>query len=195
MHSASSPEDLAAFPRQTARAFELAAMWHGGQMRKHPAEQIPYIAHPGLVAILLQRAGYDDEVVAAGVLHDVVEDCGISKEQVSLALTPRVADLVMAVTELPQTNPWAERKIAYRKVLETAPIEALAIAAADHVANIQSILRIADTETDIWSIFHASKDQKLVHEEETLKIIEQRLKGPLTEMLRQAIDVLKALPN
>lgn len=195
MNPAGQSEEASIFPRQTARAFELAAMWHQGQMRKHPAEQIPYIAHPGLVAILLQRAGYDDEVVAAGVLHDVVEDCSISKEQVALALTPRVAELVMAVTELPQTYPWMERKVAYRKVLETASIEALGIAAADHIANIQSILRIADTEVDVWGIFHATKDQKIVHEKEVLRVIEQRLSSPLVDMFRTSISLLEKLPG
>jgi (p)ppGpp synthase/HD superfamily hydrolase len=176
-------------------ALERAAMWHVGQVRKNPSEQIPYIAHPAAVGFMLQRAGYDDETVAAGILHDVVEDCAISAEQIALEMTQRVAELVLAVTELPKKVGWEERKAAYRIALDQAPLEALAIAAADHISNNQSIVDMAKTSSDIWSLFHADKAQKLAHEGHVLSIIARRLDGPLVEELRHSIEVLRQLPG
>ncbi|MEO5927268.1 MAG: HD domain-containing protein [Patescibacteria group bacterium] len=177
------------------RALELAAMWHQGQFRKNPAEQVPYVVHPAYVGFLLQQAGFDDETIAAGMLHDVLEDCGVTREQIASATSPRVAELVSAVSELPKDVDWEERKAAYRVVLETAPIEALAIAAADHISNIRSIADMAQVNGEIWNVFHAKKAQRLVHEEAVYAIIESRLKNALVADLRHAIDLMHQLPD
>jgi (p)ppGpp synthase/HD superfamily hydrolase len=58
-------------------AFDWAAVWHQGQHRKYPGVQVPYMSHVAGVAAILSRHGFDDEVVAAGALHDVIEDCKI----------------------------------------------------------------------------------------------------------------------
>jgi (p)ppGpp synthase/HD superfamily hydrolase len=177
------------------RALELAAIWHVGQVRKNPMKQIPYIAHPAAVGFLLQKAGCDDETIAAGILHDVVEDCGIPLEQVATETTPRVADLVRAVTEEPKEMDWEQRKAAYRDVLSRAPLEALAIAAADHISNNWSIVEMAASHPDVWSIFYASKQQRVNHEAEVLAIIEERLSGPLVEALHECVDLIRNVPG
>lgn len=178
-----------------ARAFELAARWHVGQVRKNPVEQIPYIAHPALVGFLLQRAGYDDETIAAGILHDVLEDCDVTTEELTTSMTPRVTELVAAVTEQPQEVEWEERKAAYRKALESAPVEAVAIAAADHLCNIRDIVESTKSNVDVWAMFFAKKAQRLVHEEAVLRIVESRMEGQLVEELRDAISLLRQLPD
>jgi (p)ppGpp synthase/HD superfamily hydrolase len=177
------------------RALELAAIWHVGQVRKNPTKQIPYIAHPAAVGFLLQKAGCDDETIAAGILHDVVEDCGIPLEQVATETTPRVADLVRAVTEEPKEMDWEQRKAAYRDVLSRAPLEALAIAAADHISNNWSIVEMAASHPDVWSIFYASKQQRVNHEAEVLAIIEERLSGPLVEALHESVGLIRNVPG
>jgi (p)ppGpp synthase/HD superfamily hydrolase len=177
------------------RALECAAVWHLGQVRKHPSEQIPYIVHPMEVGMLLLRSGAEDETIAAGILHDVVEDCGIRIDEVALATTPHIAELVRAVTEPPKSKRWDVRKRAYCERLQTAPAEALAVAAADHISNLRSILRMAGSVEDPWAIFHAPKDKKMIHERAVFGIIEKRYAGPLLDELRHSIELVERLPG
>ena len=187
--------ELPLYSPLVVRALELAAVWHKGQLRKSPTQEIPYIAHPAFVGMLLQKAGYDDETIAAGILHDVLEDCGVSPEELAASTTPRVASLVMSVSEDGRERNWAARKMAYREVLESAPEEALAIAAVDHLSNIRSIVDMAKVSADVWSVFFASKKDRLAHEEAVLDVIARRLSGPLVEELRHSIELLRELPE
>jgi len=182
------------YPHLIMRAFELASRWHLGQTRKHPSEQIPYIAHPAGVGLLLSRAGADDETVAAGILHDVIEDCGVTKEELAVATSPRVAELVSWVSEPPKSIDWPERKRAYREQLAAAPQEALLIAAADHVHNLQSILTTVQTSEDVWSQFHVKKDAKIAHELAVYEIIAAKVRSPLVALYASALKEVEQLP-
>ncbi len=75
----------------TKQAFELATKAHKGQTR---ASGGPYLNHPKQVASLLGKWNQDDEVIAAGFLHDVVEDTNISLKEIEKKFGKRVAFLV-----------------------------------------------------------------------------------------------------
>ena len=79
------------------RAFAIAHEAHKGQKR---ASGEPYIDHPVAVANLLLDLRLDVASIAAALLHDVVEDTSITKEQVELAFGREVAHLVDGVTKL-----------------------------------------------------------------------------------------------
>ena len=64
----------------TGDALSFAADRHAGQIRDLDG-QVPFVTHPVEVAYLLHEAGYSDEVVAAGVLHDVLEDTDVKPEE------------------------------------------------------------------------------------------------------------------
>jgi (p)ppGpp synthase/HD superfamily hydrolase len=176
------------------RALELAAQWHIGQFRKHPSEQIPYIAHPTGVGFMLQKAGCDDETIAAGILHDVIEDCGVTQEEVAVAMNPRVAELVAWVSEPLKPASWEERKAAYREKMLHAPIEALNIAAADHAYNLRGMLTIAGTSDDMWRMFNADRVKRIAHEQEVLRIIASRTASPAVEAFAEALHDVMKLP-
>lgn len=168
---------------------ELAAQWHDGQLRKHPTMRIPYIVHPMTVALLLQREQCDDEVVCAGLLHDVIEDCGVTSDELARKTTPRIAELVRWVTEPPKaSHTWMERKTAYRARLADAPVEALAIACADHVANLHSALEAAKVNPNVWKLFHANHDERMQHERAVLHLIGSRLESPLVAEYARLLD-------
>jgi|GEM_PF-6281695 len=76
------------------RALDEAAVWHRDQRRKYPGADVPYVSHLMGVAIILARHGFDDDVVAAGALHDCMEDCGIELATLTEKFGARVADLV-----------------------------------------------------------------------------------------------------
>jgi len=183
------------YPELVMRSFELAARWHEGQKRKHPFELIPYIAHPAGVGFLLQKAGYGDEVVAAGILHDVIEDCGVTEEGLAKATNARVAKLVSEVSE-PEIEDWRQKKIAFIEKLSQASDEALAIKAADHLHNLQSILAAARASSStVWGLFGPGRDPKLAYEQSIVDLVAGRLKSsPLVEAHSAALEEVRGLP-
>ena len=79
------------------RAFERARQSHEGQTRQSGE---PYIIHPVEVTEILADLEMDEQTLAAGLLHDVVEDCGVTSEQIAQEFGPEVALLVDGVTKL-----------------------------------------------------------------------------------------------
>ena len=83
------------------KAYELAKTAHNDQRRKSGE---PYIIHPICVAIILAELELDKETIAAGLLHDVIEDTAISFEELSDMFGVDVANLVDGVTKLTQLS-------------------------------------------------------------------------------------------
>ena len=83
------------------KAYDFANLCHEGQMRKSGD---PYIAHPLEIAIYLSELRLDEQTIAASLLHDVVEDCGVSLDEVSDRFGPEIAKLVDGVTKLTQLD-------------------------------------------------------------------------------------------
>jgi hypothetical protein len=151
-----NPETL--FSPLVERAIELSAEWHEGTYRKgrwreEPFEapldeilHVPMIAHVTAVALTVQRAGWEDEVVAAAFLHDVLEDRnrfrqGMAPERLAALVGEEVTALVAAVTEPKRDDageplPWRLRKEAYLCTLAAGPPGAAAISLADKLHNV-----------------------------------------------------------
>ncbi len=70
-------------------------------------------------------------MVVAGILHDTIEDRGITKEQIENTFGEDVARIVESVTEPPKTEPWEYRKRHTIELMRTASEEALAVTCAD----------------------------------------------------------------
>jgi (p)ppGpp synthase/HD superfamily hydrolase len=121
----------------TAAALEWAAAMHRGQRRA--VDQAPFILHPIEVAALLSGRGYDDEVIAAGLLHDVIEDTGAALDELSDRFGPRVARIVAAVSEDPAIGDHDARKAALRHQVAAADPEAHAVFAADKVVKAREL--------------------------------------------------------
>ena len=115
------------------KAFQFALKKHEGQVRK--GTNIPYITHPFAVAMILKHHNYSDEVVAAGLLHDVLEDTTATVAELRV-FGSTVLELVQGASEADTSLSWEERKQArFRSYLKSA--EQLA-AAADKLHNIRS---------------------------------------------------------
>lgn len=130
-----------------ARAADLAARRHAAQQRKGAARE-PYVNHLAEVAYLLAEtaAEPDAALVAAGWLHDILEDTRTDREEVSRLFGSRVADLVAEVTD-DKSLPKSERK---RRQVEAAPHKspgAKAIKIADKISNLRSL---AASPPDDW---------------------------------------------
>jgi (p)ppGpp synthase/HD superfamily hydrolase len=75
------------------QVIEFATYAHRTQKRK--GTKIPYISHPFAVGIILQQAGCKEEVVAAGILHDTLEDTETTEEDLLTLFGPVVLEIVM----------------------------------------------------------------------------------------------------
>ncbi len=171
----------------TRRALEFAAARHTGQRRA--ADQAPFILHPLEVAQLLRGREYPDEVVAAGVLHDVIEDAGVGHAELEERFGQHVAALVSAVTEPTAEGDYRERKAALRDSVANAEPDAVAIYAADKVAKLRELrIRIATTH-------HAADQDTLEHYWASLELLEERRPDDaLVRQLRFELEALALLP-
>ena len=88
--------------QQIRAAYEFAAKAHGSQLRKDGS---PYITHPLATAqIIAEELHLDSESIVACLLHDCIEDTGVTHEEISRLFSPTIADLVEGVTKLTRMN-------------------------------------------------------------------------------------------
>jgi (p)ppGpp synthase/HD superfamily hydrolase len=170
-------------------AFELARATHAGQSRKDGS---PYIGHPQEVTDTLAAAGLDDEVLAAALLHDVVEKGEIGSSEVAERFGDRVARLVDALTEDPAIDDYAKRKRALRGQVEQAGKEAVAIFAADKLANIRDVSRLYAREGErAGRLFDGGLDARIGLWHEDLEMASRV--GPDIPFLRDLRYALESL--
>ena len=122
----------------------------GPHTRKAPeGEDRPaYFIHLAEVSWLLQDAGLDPDTVAAGYLHDTLEDCGYTQEQLAQELgNSRVAEIVKWVSEdkldaQGVKQSWEVRNADYLKRLQSAPDNVRALSCADKTSNMRDMNRL-----------------------------------------------------
>jgi (p)ppGpp synthase/HD superfamily hydrolase len=146
------------------RALRLAAVGHRNQVRK--GSGVPYIEHPLAVAMILDRSGFDDETLIAGLLHDLVEDTDVSLEQIREQFGDRVAEIVDYCSEVKidasgAKRPWIDRKRDHLASVANAPESARAVILADKLHNLISIRLDQAEGRPVWSSFHADRDRVL----------------------------------
>jgi hypothetical protein len=172
--------------------------------RKHTAPRkgtdVPYITHPAHVALLLARHGFDEKVLAAAILHDVLEDTATTPEELSEAFGPEVAGMVAEISEpqfdRPRDQTWDLRKQAKLKMLQAASPGTLAIAAADRVHNTANILEdISRHGPEAWNVFNSSPEKILEFGRRVLEILRRRFPHPLTEEYTRLFAELERAPR
>ncbi len=182
------------------QAIKRATELHDGQKRK--VSGMPYIVHPYAVAFLLAHYTEDEDVIIAGLLHDVLEDVpGYTEDDLIAEFGARVTAIVKEVTEdyteaekvdhSLRRQGWKERKKKYLANLSDDSHEALLVATADKIHNIRSLI-------DDYTVHGEATWERLGNKErifwfygETVRIISERLSHPLSEELRKTFDEAK----
>jgi (p)ppGpp synthase/HD superfamily hydrolase len=172
----------------TKEALAFARERHAGQLRD--LDDLPFVTHPVEVACLLHEAGYSDEVVAAGVLHDVLEDTDAELSELEAQFGPRVAELVAAVSDDPAIEDHAERKAALRRQVARAGECAAAVFAADKVSKARELrVRVSRGR------FERRDESRIAHYEASLDMLSELIPGhQLVDQLRLELEALNALP-
>ena len=120
-----------------AHAFSLAESAHRSQNRSNDGR--PFLDHVTEVARLLRSAGFDEELVTAGLLHDAVERGTLTEEVLRAEVSESVCALVLALTEDPAIASFDQRKAALRKQVAGAGERALTVFAADKLSDIRGL--------------------------------------------------------
>ena len=142
-----------------SEAIVFAVTAHDGMRRKK--SESPYILHPMEAAVIVGTMTDDQNIIAAAALHDVVEDAGITIEEIEKRFGKRVRELVASETEdkrtdLPPEETWRIRKEESLRVLEnTDDIAVLMVWLGDKLANMRSFYRDWKVEGNaMWQRFN-----------------------------------------
>jgi guanosine-3',5'-bis(diphosphate) 3'-pyrophosphohydrolase len=128
-------------------ALEKARSAHAGQIR-NGSGGMPYVEHPMAVAARLDEHGYGEEVLAAALLHDVVEDSGTTLDEIRAEFGEGVAGMVGALTDDEALDSYRERKAEHRERVAAAAGEALAIYGSDKLTNVKALREAYEAEGD-----------------------------------------------
>ena len=141
------------------RAIVFAVRAHAGTERR--GKGFPYIVHPMEAVEIVATMTSDQEMLAAAVLHDTVEDTDVTIEQIRDEFGDRVASFVAAESDEPHQSRdsvenWRTRKQAAIDRLAQASHEAKIVALGDKLSNMRTIARDYAQQGDkLWDIFHS----------------------------------------
>lgn len=137
------------------KAVKFAVEAHQGTERR--GKGYPYIVHPMEAAAIVATISNDQELLAAAILHDTVEDTDVTIEQIREEFGDRVAELVQHETApLDENMTWREKKTVQVHQLVSAPNDSKVVALGDKLSNMYGIAldyrRVGD---EVWKLFHA----------------------------------------
>ena len=151
------------------KAAQFAAEAHKGQVRKYTGQ--PYIVHPVEVMNLVATVPHTEAMLCAALLHDTVEDCGVTLAEIEAEFGPEVEDLVFWLTDPPKGDSGlnrAARKAKCLERMEIAPAQAQTIKLADLISNTASIVKYDPDFAVVYLREKAELLKVLVHGDSTL---------------------------
>lgn len=167
------------------KAIRIAAGAHFDQTRK--GDGMIYITHPIAVALKLAKHGFSDTVIAAALVHDVLEDTDYPVDRLRKELGNKVFKIVKALTN-DKSLEWEEKKLKYIETVRKGPEESKAIAVADKIHNLECLIAVhAKDGPKIWKRFNRGKEKKVWFEKKFLKMIKQTWKHPLIKEYEKLI--------
>jgi (p)ppGpp synthase/HD superfamily hydrolase len=174
-------------------ALEKARSAHEGQVR-NGSGGTPYIQHPVAVAARLDEHGYREEVLAAALLHDVVEDSETSLDELREEFGDAVAGYVGVLTDDESLDSYRERKAEHRERVAAAPDEALAIYAADKLTNASTLRAAYAAEGDsVRDEFKVPLELKIEVWEEDLSLLREKAPDlPFLDPLEEELSGLRS---
>jgi len=141
------------------RAFVFAEKAHNGQKRSSGED---YIIHPINVAATLIKLKLDMDSIVAGLLHDVIEDCNISKEQIEENFGPSIANIVLGLTKISKIN------FKTKEESQAENFRKMVVAMAKDIRVI--IVKLADRMHNMRTLQYVSEEKQQKIAKETLDI-------------------------
>jgi HD domain len=176
-------------------AHALAREAHGFERRA--TDRATFLSHVVEVGALLYRAGFDDRLVAAGLLHDSVERGTLTAGRLRAEVDPEVCALVLALTEDAKISSFALRKKALRGQVRAAGNRAVTVFAADKLSDIRGLRRgIRAGRRGVESRMGTTVEAMAYHYRESVQMIEASDPGSaFITALRTELDGLGPRPR
>jgi (p)ppGpp synthase/HD superfamily hydrolase len=176
------------------KAIIAAAALHTRQKRK--GDGFPFVVHPYSVAIILSNYTDNEEVLAAGLLHDVLEEAkGYTEENLEADFGRNVFEIVKEASEdrvseekdEDRKASWQARKEKYLENLKNDSQEALMVVCADKIHNLRSMMSAYKSQgEEFWDKFNAPKDKILWYYQQVLLVLENRLSNEIVLEFRDS---------
>ncbi len=161
------------------KAVQFALEAHKGQVRK--VNGAPYVSHLFDVAEILLNVKASENLVIAGILHDIIEDTPFTDKDI-LALFPSqkgqaILHIILADNESDKSASWMERKtetITYAQNSDDE--EGLLLICADKISNLSSLVENMEICGEmVWKYFNSPKDKQIWYYESLFKVFEKKL--------------------
>lgn len=175
----------------TRAAIAYAEDRHADQQR---ADGTPFVLHPLEVASLLAHDGAPDHLIAAGVLHDLVEKTDVTGSDLRERFGLEISALVLAVSDDERISGYPKRKAALRRQVAAAGSEALTLFAADKLSKVRELRResaLDPTEGDARRPTRELRARRVKHYQRSLAMLQERL--PTSPLVAELKDELSAL--
>ena len=158
-------------PKQEEQAKQFAYKAHKGMKRK--GRDTPFTYHLELVNKILKTLTTDDEILAAGWLHDVIEDTPITLDELKKEFNSKICYYVDLETE-DKSLPWKDRKLKQINELKENNSKVILIAFADKMANLTEMDSDYQLEKEkLWERFNRGKDEQHWYYLEFYKIFKE----------------------
>ncbi len=180
------------FSERIELAINIVAKAHEGQYRisKH---KWPYAGHPYNVAIILYSHGFSEDVVIAGLLHDIVEDTDYDIELIEKDFGEEVREIVDAVTQKKKMH-FKERKRYQLDYLKNSSIDVKAVKAADKLHNLYSkVFALREKDDAFMDILDSTAEESLEGYKEVLDVLRDGWNHPILDELEKYIKEYEAL--
>ncbi len=148
-----------------SEAYEFASNAHEGQLRESGD---PYIVHPVDAAATVSSLNLDGAAIAAALLHDVVEDCGVPLDEISRRFGPDVAKLVEGVTKLGRLALVRPEDSAWDEQVQADNLRRMFLAMAEDLRVV--VIKLADRLHNMRTLGYLSRSKQLRIARETMEI-------------------------
>jgi len=189
---------MTVFSARLDAALAMASHAHAGQTRK--GTEIPYVAHPVHVALMVLQAGATEDMVIAALLHDTLEDTAVERSEIARVFGPHVLDLVASMTQRSPEETgltWRQVKEEALRHLEAGGAELLLIKSADTLHNSASLLMdVRARGKDAFTRFKRDPQDQLWFYGEVARICSERLghdHAVASELLETVTNLRKEL--
>lgn len=173
------------------KATFIAAVAHKNQVRKSDGSL--YIVHPLMVARIVASHNFPDVVVAAALVHDVLEDSDITELELRRHLGNVVVDIVTRVSE-DKALPWQERKQRYIDLVSQSDAYTKAVSVADKIHNARSLLDAHTIQGAlVWEKFNQGRDLKMWFERTLCTQLQQSWQHPLLDEYTTLVSQMELL--
>ncbi len=169
------------------------------KQRRKVREDVPYIVHPFAVGLILARVGASDEVIAAGILHDTIEDSlpekKVTHDMLTQSFSQDIANIVESVTEKSKDHSWEERKGEALARIKTFSNDSVLVKSADIISNATELVSDYAREGEaIFTHFSKSKEQTIAHYQHVItELVSCWKENPLRGDLNNAASSLNNL--